>query len=103
MDIVEIKSKEVCQTTGRIIGRLRQTSKISLETLAQRTGCTAGDLAEIENCTGDPSIRTLIKIAGAFGVDVLCLISGAGSSAPLATSCKPFEQGGATGRQGSVF
>ncbi|MDY0096113.1 MAG: hypothetical protein RBT80_25730, partial [Candidatus Vecturithrix sp.] len=34
------------------------------------------DLANIENCASDPSLRTVIKIAGAFGVDILYLMSG---------------------------
>ena len=90
MDIVDIKSKEICQMTGRVIGRLRQTSRISLDTLARRTGCTVRDLANIENCASDPSLRTAINIAGAFGVDILCLMSGVEGQQPTEVPRRPF-------------
>jgi transcriptional regulator with XRE-family HTH domain len=95
MDIVDIKSKEICQMTGRVIGRLRQTSRISLETLARRTGCTVRDLANIENCASDPSLRTVIKIAGAFGVDILCLMSGVEGQQPGSVPHEPLQKSGA--------
>lgn len=79
MSIVEIRSKEISQMTSLRIGRLRKNAGITLETLSKRTGFAKSYLSNIENCRREPTLRTIIRIANAFGVDAAFLISGIGS------------------------
>jgi transcriptional regulator with XRE-family HTH domain len=76
MNIMDLKSREISQMTGQRIGRLRKSSGLSLAALAQQTGLGEGYLERIENCTSEPSLRCVIRIANAFGVDLLFLVAG---------------------------
>lgn len=76
MNIIDVKTKEINQMTCLRIGSLRKSSGLSLAALAERTGVTKSYLSQIEHCKKEPSIRTIFKIANAFGVDVIYLISG---------------------------
>jgi transcriptional regulator with XRE-family HTH domain len=48
--------------------------RLSLEGLAQRAGVSLGQLSQIENGTANPSVETLIRIAGALGLDLSDLV-----------------------------
>ncbi len=56
------------------IKRLRQSKKITLESLANLTGFTTGYISRIENSEKAPPISTLSKIAQALEVDVSFLL-----------------------------
>lgn len=53
---------------GELI-RSRRRGRFSLETLAQRSGISAGLLSEIERGKGNPSFSTLLKLADALEMD----------------------------------
>lgn len=76
MNILDIKSKEMSQLACRRISRLRKSAGMSLEDFAAKTGLSGSYLSEVENCMQEPTLRSMIKIAGAFGLDVMFLISG---------------------------
>ena len=86
MNILDIKTKEINQMTCLGISSLRKSSGLSLAALAEMTGVTKSYLSQIEHCKKEPSIRTIFKIATAFGVDVTYLISG-GRFQPAGCRC----------------
>lgn len=53
---------------GELI-RSRRRGRFSIETLAQRSGISAGLLSEIERGKGNPSFSTLLKLADALEMD----------------------------------
>jgi len=61
-------------TTIRVIGQtikeLRLRQGLTLEVLAERSGCTPGFISQVERNQAAPSITTLYAIAGVLGVKV---------------------------------
>jgi transcriptional regulator with XRE-family HTH domain len=61
-------------TTIRVIGQrikeLRSQRGLTLEEVAEKSGCTPGFLSQLERNKAAPSITTLYSIAEAFGVKV---------------------------------
>lgn len=62
------------ETTIRIIGQrikeLRLERRLTLEEAAERTGCSAGFLSQLERNRAAPSISMLYSIARALGVSI---------------------------------
>ena len=62
------------ETTIRIIGQtikdLRSRRGLTLEEVAERSGCTSGFLSQVERNKAVPSITTLTGIAEALGVPI---------------------------------
>ena len=62
------------QTTIRLIGRtikeLRSRRGLTLEELANRSGCTPGFISQVERNQAVPSVTTLYAIASVLGVKV---------------------------------
>lgn len=46
----------------------RNTAKVSQKELAKRTGIAQADISKIENGRGNPSLKTLLRIATALGM-----------------------------------
>lgn len=68
------------------VRRLRLARNLRLEDLALRTGYSKGFLSKIENAKASPPIATLMKLAGALGVDAAELLADdAGLAAPDAS------------------
>jgi transcriptional regulator with XRE-family HTH domain len=63
------------ETTIRIIGQrikeLRSQRGLTLEEVAERSGCTSGFLSQIERNKAAPSISMLYSVAEALGVKVI--------------------------------
>src|SRR5882757_4897619 len=57
-----------------VIIRGSRRGRLSLEDLAARAGISAGQLSQIENGTGKPTVEMLIRIAGARDLGVTDLI-----------------------------
>ena len=49
---------------------LRNEQNISQQELAERSGINRSDISRIENANANPSLRTLKRLAGAFGKKV---------------------------------
>lgn len=64
---------------GLLIQRIRRERHLRLEDLAQRAGYTKGFLSKIENGRANPPIATLLRVAGALGIDAAELLGGAGA------------------------
>lgn len=60
---------------GRLI-RSARGDKYSLETLAARSGVSAGLLSQIERGIGNPSFQTLLRVAHALDIPVVQLLAG---------------------------
>lgn len=62
------------QTTIRLIGRtikeLRLRRGLTLEELAEKSGCTPGFISQVERNQAAPSVTTLYAIASVLGVQV---------------------------------
>ncbi|CAM5192513.1 Transcriptional regulator with XRE-family HTH domain OS=Castellaniella defragrans OX=75697 GN=HNR28_001592 PE=4 SV=1 [Castellaniella defragrans] len=56
---------------------LRRRHRLTLEQLAQRSNLTRSYLSKLERGVSEPSISTVLKLAGAYGVDVSELIGAA--------------------------
>jgi transcriptional regulator with XRE-family HTH domain len=61
------------RTLGAAIRDSRK-GRLSLENLAERAGVSLGQLSQIENGAGNPSVEMLIRIAGALGLDLSDLV-----------------------------
>ncbi|MBV7484301.1 helix-turn-helix domain-containing protein [Bordetella sp. BOR01] len=61
---------------GQAIRRIRKGKKISLQTLAARSGVATGMLSQIERDLGNPSLRTLARIRQALDVPLSALFEG---------------------------
>lgn len=59
---------------GSEIRRRRNGLKWSLETLSQQSGLSTNYLSQLENDRRDPSLSTLLAVAGALGVEVVALL-----------------------------
>ena len=53
-----------------MIKELRSKRGLTLEELAEKSGCTPGFISQLENNRAAPSITTLYSIGGALGVNV---------------------------------
>jgi len=60
-------------TLGQRVLLLRETSRLSLRTLADKVDLSASFLSQVERDEASPSIASLEKIAAALGVDVSSL------------------------------
>ncbi|AWP73609.1 helix-turn-helix domain-containing protein [Bordetella bronchiseptica] len=58
---------------GQAIRRIRKEKKISLQTLAARSGVATGMLSQIERDLGNPSLKTLARIRQALDVPLSAL------------------------------
>ncbi|MFJ1456627.1 helix-turn-helix domain-containing protein [Nocardia wallacei] len=58
---------------GRVIRSVRR-GMLSLEGLAQRADISAGQLSQIENGTGNPTVEVLLRIADTLGMDLTELV-----------------------------
>jgi len=63
--------KTICEN----IKKLRKQNQLTLENLASRTGLTKGYLSKVERSEKAPPYSTLIKIAGALGVEMTTMLS----------------------------
>ncbi|HEX5206082.1 helix-turn-helix domain-containing protein [Paractinoplanes rhizophilus] len=63
---------------GRIL-RAARGDRFSLETLAERSGVSAGLLSQIERGIGNPSFQTLLRVAGALGISLVELVDSSNS------------------------
>ncbi|RLA91866.1 MAG: hypothetical protein DRG20_00075 [Deltaproteobacteria bacterium] len=72
----EQKAKIINTEIANRIRELRNKKGLSLSKLAQKTGFAKSYLSQIENMKREPPISTLTKIAYAFGVDIMYLITG---------------------------
>ncbi|HTL51914.1 MAG TPA: XRE family transcriptional regulator [Planctomycetota bacterium] len=66
---------------GAVVQRVRLERGLRLEDLAKRAGFTKGFLSKIENGKANPPIATLLRVAGALGVDPSLFFDGAGMAA----------------------
>jgi transcriptional regulator with XRE-family HTH domain len=57
------------------IKKLRAQKKLTLQSLAKRTGLTKGYLSKVERSEKAPPYSTLTRIAGALGVEVTSMLS----------------------------
>jgi transcriptional regulator with XRE-family HTH domain len=57
-------------TLARNVRTLREAKSWSLATLAERSGVSKGMLVQIENVKVNPSLSTIVRIAGALGTNV---------------------------------
>jgi transcriptional regulator with XRE-family HTH domain len=48
--------------------------RLSLESLAERAGVSVGQLSQVENGTGNPSVEVLMRIAQALGLELSDLV-----------------------------
>lgn len=67
---------------GDSLRRLREHRRVSLRTLADQCGFTAGFLSQIENGQSSPSIASMEKIAAALGVTLSQFFRQAESARP---------------------
>jgi transcriptional regulator with XRE-family HTH domain len=58
---------------GRIL-RAARGDRYSLESLAERSGVSAGLLSQIERGIGNPSFQTLLRVATALGISLVELV-----------------------------
>ncbi len=79
MEKTDKEAKKIGENIALRIKDLRQKKHISLAALSEKTGFAKSYLSQIENFKREPPISTLTKIAYAFGVDVMLLISGESS------------------------
>jgi transcriptional regulator with XRE-family HTH domain len=63
---------------GRIL-RAARGDRYSLETLAERSGVSAGLLSQIERGIGNPSFQTLLRVAKALGISLVELVDSSNS------------------------
>jgi len=55
---------------SQTIRKVRQTQKMTVEQLAKRSGFSKGFISQVENFRITPSLKALVKIAEALGIDV---------------------------------
>lgn len=55
---------------SQTIRKVRQTQKMTVEQLARRSGFSKGFISQVENFRITPSLKALVKIADALGIDV---------------------------------
>jgi transcriptional regulator with XRE-family HTH domain len=67
------RDSEQLRALGSVIRDSRR-GRLSLEELARRAGVSAGQLSQIENGTGNPSVEMLIRIAAALALGVTDLV-----------------------------
>lgn len=67
------RDSERLRALGMIIRDSRR-GRLSLEELAQRAAISAGQLSQIENGTGNPTVEMLIRIAAALDLQVTDLV-----------------------------
>ena len=53
---------------GTILRRNRKTKKLTLKSVAERSGISEGFLSQIENNVNSPSVSTLMQICSALGI-----------------------------------
>jgi transcriptional regulator with XRE-family HTH domain len=75
---VAIDADETLRAIGRRIRALRSDRRLTLNTVAERTGLSVSLLSMVERGVTAPSIGTLVAIAGCFGVHMSDLFSEAG-------------------------
>lgn len=68
--------REQLSVIGSKIKKIRKDRKMTLQTLAERTGLTAGLLSKIENFRTIPSLPILVNIAVALQIDLPALFEG---------------------------
>jgi transcriptional regulator with XRE-family HTH domain len=54
---------------GPLIRKYRKGQKLTLKTVAEKSGISEGFLSQVENNVNSPSVDTLIKICNAIGVN----------------------------------
>ena len=62
------------QQLGRSIRAHRETARLSLGTLAAKSGVSKANLSTIEAGAGNPSLETLWRLAGALGLSLGVLL-----------------------------
>ncbi len=60
---------------GRNVRRLRSERQLSLGALARNSGLAKQTLANLESGTGNPTVETLLAVAGALGIGVSWLVT----------------------------
>jgi transcriptional regulator with XRE-family HTH domain len=76
LDDSESERQQICLAIGQRLREVRRESRLTLDTLAEKTGFSKSYLSQIENLKREPSIGTLTKLARVLNVDALYLISG---------------------------
>lgn len=67
---------------GETLKKLRESSGISVRTLAARAGFSASFISQVENDQASPSIASLERIASALGVGLVEFFDDTSSTAP---------------------
>lgn len=90
---------------GMRIARLRKLNGLTLEALARLAGITKGYLSKVERGASEPSISTVLKLAGALGLSAGELLDELEASDDVVvvrpTDRVPFAR--AKGREGYVY
>ena len=63
--------EDICVQVANIISKLRNDKNITQTELAKLTGIRQSEISKIERAIGNPSIRTLDKIANALDIELL--------------------------------
>ena len=71
-----VAERGVLNSVSESLRRVRQERGLTLEELAQRSGVSIGMLSQLERGVGNPSLRTLVKIAKGLGVPMGYFLSG---------------------------
>ena len=71
---------------SQTIRKVRQAQKMTVEQLARRSGFSKGFISQVENFRITPSLKALLKIADALGIDVGDLFRNNSSAEPFTFS-----------------
>lgn len=72
------------QAFGREVRRRRLALGFTLEQLAERSSLTPNYIGTVEHGQRDPSLSTILALAGGLGVTPAELLAGLGETGPLA-------------------
>ena len=74
---------------GQLIRRYRKTQKLTLKTVAEKSGVSESFLSQVENNVNSPSVDTLHKICGSIGISTGDLLNQAENQESLIMVRKP--------------
>jgi len=69
-----MQNKELQETVGRHVKRLRKRGNFSRERLARAAGISSASIHHIEKAVANPTLGVLDRLAGALGVKVETLV-----------------------------
>ena len=73
---------------GKNIKRIREAKGLSSKEIALSAGVDISHYSRLENNKSDPSLSTLVKVAGALGVDIAALFTAADTFKDVASADK---------------